>query len=119
MRSRWLGIGREAAHMSREDAEGATEAIDELTACGVPLQIAWQTVSRFTESILMHHARSLARLALELARRGELSGDEIAAIVPEVSACGETLRLLGETVADLLERYPPPPEGGFRGTRDD
>jgi hypothetical protein len=48
-----------------------------------------------------------------------MTGAEIAAIVPGVQASNETLRLLAETVRDLLERYPPPPEGGFRGTRDD
>jgi hypothetical protein len=109
LRSRWHGIGHEAARLSAEDLEGATEAIDALVACGIPLAVACEAIHRFTQAILMHHARPLARLALELARRGELSGDEIRAIVPEVQASNETLRLLGETVGDLLARFPPPP----------
>jgi hypothetical protein len=110
LRSRWHGIGHEAARLSAEDLEGAIEAIDELVACGIPLAVACEAIHRFTQAILMHHARPLARLTVALARRGEISGDEIRAIVPEVQACGETFRLLGETVGDLLERYPPPPE---------
>jgi hypothetical protein len=109
LRSRSFAIGYESARLSDKDFEGATEMVGELAACNVPHVAAWQTAYRFTEAILTHHARPLARLTMALARRGEMSGDEIRAIVPEVSACGETLRLLGEAVADLLERYPPPP----------
>jgi hypothetical protein len=70
--------------MSGDDFEGPTEAIKELVACNVPLPVSWQAISRFTGAILIQHARPLARLALALARRGEMTGAEIGTIVPEV-----------------------------------
>jgi hypothetical protein len=108
LRSRAFAIGYESARLSDEDRAGATEMVGELVACNVPYVAAWQTAYRFTEGILTHHSKPLARLALELARRGEMTGTEIAEIVPEVPVCGKTLQLLGEAVRDLLERYPPP-----------
>lgn len=117
MRSRGGAIGREAARMSNEDFEGATEMVGELVACNVPYVVAWQAIPRFTEAILIHHARPLPRLALALARRGEMTGTEIAAIVPEVRTCNEALRLLAEAVRDLLARYPPPSNSDIEEVR--
>jgi hypothetical protein len=56
--------------------------ISVMAACGIPHHAARRAIDCFPEAILVHHAKPLARLTVALARQEQMTGTEIAALMP-------------------------------------